>query len=146
MRTSALVRLAASAKKAASAAVVVAVLAATAHAQPDGSPDAKIRERCGWFDNPSPGNATLSDRDGEWTVAMQGAASAEGDWPMFKRGQWVHTGHSSQGYGCACLKVRETEDEQRITHILGARAKALSACRRDKALTEPENPAAIPKD
>ncbi len=24
--------------------------------------------RCGWLDNPSPGNASLYDKDGEWTI------------------------------------------------------------------------------
>jgi hypothetical protein len=28
--------------------------------------------RCGWFSNPTPGNAWLKDRDGEWTIGTQG--------------------------------------------------------------------------
>jgi hypothetical protein len=47
--------------------------------------------RCGWFSNPTPGNAWLEDRDGEWTVGIQGNHEAEGDWPSFKRSQRVVT-------------------------------------------------------
>jgi hypothetical protein len=96
--------------------------------------------RCGWFDNPSPGNATLTDRDGEWTVAMQGMFSAKGKWPSFKAPNWVRTGNGSAGYGCACLRVNENTDQQRIVQIVSSQVKPLSACRRDKKLKEPENP------
>jgi hypothetical protein len=33
---------------------------------------AEAVQRCGWFDNPTSGNAWLYDRDGEWTVGIQG--------------------------------------------------------------------------
>ena len=29
-------------------------------------------QRCGWWDNPSPGNVWLTDRQGQWTIAIQG--------------------------------------------------------------------------
>jgi hypothetical protein len=32
--------------------------------------------RCGWFDNPSPSNASLYDKDGESTIAVQGGYQA----------------------------------------------------------------------
>jgi hypothetical protein len=96
--------------------------------------------RCGWFDNPSPGNATLADRDGEWTVAMQGMFSAKGKWPSFKAPNWVRTGNGSAGYGCACLRVLEDTGQQRIVRIFSSQVKPLSACRRDNKLKEPENP------
>ncbi|MBC7701225.1 MAG: DUF4087 domain-containing protein [Massilia sp.] len=101
----------------------------------DGTPSSDhLRTRCGWFDNPSPGNATLTDRDAEWTVAQQGTSSTKGQWPTFKRPQWVRTGSGTAGYGCACLKVRQDAQSLTITHIIEARTNALSACRRDKAL------------
>lgn len=28
--------------------------------------------RCGWFDNPTPGNASPTDRDGQWLIGLQG--------------------------------------------------------------------------
>lgn len=34
---------------------------------------AKVERRCGWFENPTPANATLADRDGLWEIATQGA-------------------------------------------------------------------------
>ena len=41
--------------------------------------------RCGWFENSSPSNASLTDRDGEWTISIQGGYEAKGDWPTFKK-------------------------------------------------------------
>ena len=98
--------------------------------------------RCGWFDNPTPGNATLVDKDGEWTIGMQGGHQAEGDWPTFPKSRWVATGTGSAGYGCACLKLSARADTQEVTHIFSSGTQALSVCRKDKALTgkEPENP------
>ncbi len=121
------------------ASMLLIVTGGSVHADGTASSD-PWRTRCGWFDNPSPGNATLTDRQSEWAVAQQGMSSAEGAWPTFKRAQWVRTGSGSAGYGCACLKVREDAENHTITHIIEARAKALSVCRRDKALTEPVNP------
>lgn len=39
--------------------------------------------RCGWFENPTPVNATLTDRDGMWEIGTQGGYQAKGDWPGF---------------------------------------------------------------
>ena len=33
----------------------------------------ELPTRCAWFDNPTPGNATLGDRDEDWIIGMQGA-------------------------------------------------------------------------
>jgi hypothetical protein len=98
--------------------------------------------RCGWLDQPTPGNATLVDRDGEWTIGLQGGHQAGGPRPRFRTGQWVRTGHGSAGYGCACLKVRADAVTQEITAIVSARAQPLATCRKDPALKgkEPQNP------
>jgi len=90
--------------------------------------------RCGWFSNPTPGNAWLKDRDGEWTVGIQGSYSAEGDWPEFKRGQWVVTNGSSYGYGCACMRVTTEREGMRVLTIKSARALPLATCRKDKSI------------
>ena len=95
---------------------------------------AKAQLRCGWFLNPTPSNAVLVDRDGEWTIAHQGGFQAEGDWPEFEPSQWVSSGVASYGYGCACLRVLTDEANHRIARIVSAKPKALAACRRDKAL------------
>lgn len=94
---------------------------------------AQAETRCGWFSNPTPANASLHDRDAEWIVGVQGGHQAEGDWPSFTPKQWVETnGH--YGHGCACMRVRVNREEQRVLAIESARARPLSACRRDRAL------------
>ena len=95
-----------------------------------------LENRCGWFHNPTPGNATLTDRDGEWEVSTQGGFSAEGDWPEFTDTQWTQTnGH--YGYGCACMKVVVDRSERRVLRMASATAKSLKVCRADKALATP---------
>lgn len=100
-------------------------------------------QRCGWFDNPTPANASLTDRDTDWTVGVQGGHQAQGDWPRFANRDWVRTGHGSHGYGCACMKV-STDDKEQIVQIFSARSRPLSACRQDPALKakEPVTPLA----
>lgn len=93
----------------------------------------KFETRCGWWDNPTPANASLLDREAEWVVSVQGGHQAEGDWPSFGPKQWVETnGH--YGYGCACLRLRADRETQRVLEIERARARPLAACRRDRAL------------
>jgi hypothetical protein len=108
------------------------VLASSCHA----AATAKPQTRCGWFDNPTPGNAWLHDRDGEWTIAIQGDYEAEGDWPQFKDSQWVPV-NGSHGYGCACVKAVVNAKTRTIVRIISASAKPLGACRKDRALKEP---------
>ncbi|MBV9927799.1 MAG: DUF4087 domain-containing protein [Acidobacteria bacterium] len=93
----------------------------------------RAETRCGWFDNPTPANASLHDREAEWIVGVQGGHQAEGDWPSFGPRQWVETnGH--YGYGCACMSVEVDRDSKHVLEIKSARARPLSACRRDPAL------------
>lgn len=93
--------------------------------------------RCGWFENPTPANAWLTDRDGEWIISVQGGYQADGDWPDFKKSQWVKT-NINYGHGCACMKVTTDRAEMRILKIISATAKPLSTCRKDKALKRKE--------
>ncbi len=92
--------------------------------------------RCGWFDNPTPGNATLTDADRSWTIAMQGQFEAKGDWPELPDRERVPP-DGPHGYGCACLTVEVDRPSSRITRIVKAVAKPLSACRADPKLKEP---------
>jgi hypothetical protein len=93
----------------------------------------QFETRCGWFSNPTPANASLYDRDGEWIIGVQGGDQAEGDWPSFKPGQWVETnGH--YGHGCACLRVRVNRETHHVIEIESARARPLAVCRRDRSL------------
>lgn len=101
--------------------------------------------RCGWFENPTPANAWLWDKDGQWVISTQGVGedeNAAGDWPDFKDEDWVITNAGSYGYGCACMKVTTDLKTHYIVKIYSARSKKLALCRVDKALTEPENPLA----
>jgi len=51
----------------------------------------KPETRCGWFVNPTSGNAWLIDHDGESSVGIQGGHQADGDWPQFRDAEWVVT-------------------------------------------------------
>jgi Protein of unknown function (DUF4087) len=93
----------------------------------------RFETRCGWYSNPTPANASLHDRYGEWIVGSQGRYQAEGARPSFKPGQWVGTnGH--YGHGCACLRMRVNRETHEVIEIESARARPLAACRRDRWL------------
>jgi len=89
--------------------------------------------RCGWFSNPTPGNASLHDRDAEWIIGVQGGYQAEGDWPEFGPKQWIET-NVHHGYGCACMKVRVNRETHEVIEIESAKPRPLSACRNDRKL------------
>jgi hypothetical protein len=94
--------------------------------------------RCGWFSNLTPANAWLDDKDGEWTIGVQGGYQAEGDWPTFKPRQWVITNHGGYGYGCACLRVRVNRETHEVLEIKSSYARPLAACRKDRSLKQPK--------
>lgn len=96
----------------------------------------KVETRCGWFVNPTPANAWLIDRDGEWIIGVQGGHQADGDWPAFSNKKWVKT-NGNYGYGCACMKVTVNRETKEVLEIKSATAKSLSVCRKDPALKEP---------
>lgn len=91
--------------------------------------------RCGWFDNPTPGNAWLTDRDGEWTIGTQGGPQPIGDWsPAFtRRGDFV-ANNGSYGHGCACMTVRVDAPAMRIVEVRDTAVRPLAACRADRSL------------
>jgi uncharacterized protein DUF4087 len=95
----------------------------------------QFETRCGWFINPTPANVWLADRDGEWTIGVQGGFQVEGDWdwPHFKARQWVET-NVHYGYGCACLRLRVNRETHKVIEIESSRARPLAACRRDRSL------------
>ena len=116
-----------------SACLLLCLCAATAAAAPRGT------LRCGWFENPTPGNAWLNDRDGTWTIGVQGGHQAKGDWPDFPDARWLRT-NGSYGYGCACLRVVAARGSQDVSRILSARSLPLQRCRSDARLKEPLSP------
>jgi len=93
----------------------------------------KAETRCGWFSNPTPANASLYDREGEWIISVQGGYEAEGNWPDFGPKQWVEN-NVHYGYGCACLRLRVNRTTKEVIEIESARPRPLSACRNDRKL------------
>ncbi|MEH6417740.1 DUF4087 domain-containing protein [Pseudomonas sp. CGJS7] len=118
---------------------VAATDAAKKSAAPAAAAKNAIENRCGWYVNPSPANAWLIDRDGEWTISVQGGHQANGNWPPpIAEKQWVRYGQSSSyGHGCACMKVTTDRESMQIQRIVSSSGKPLSQCRRDRALVEP---------
>ncbi len=93
--------------------------------------------RCGWLQNPTPGNWWLNDKDGRWIISAQGGYQAQGmdNLPNISDDQYVKT-NGYHGYGCACLDV-ETNDNMQITSIQGGQASLLEICRKDNTLPKP---------
>ena len=91
--------------------------------------------RCGWLDNPTPGNWSLIDRDGEWLIGEQGGYQSPGsdNMPDMATRGWVST-NNHYGYGCACMKVRTNRAARRVTYILSASPRPLRQCRVDRHL------------
>ncbi|AHI67070.1 DUF4087 domain-containing protein [Burkholderia thailandensis] len=104
-----------------------------------GLPHAHAEIRCGWLQNPTPGNWWLDDRTGSWTLSTMGGPEAEGMdlIPDMAGNQYVET-NGPHGYACACLTVVTNKPERRIVKVLKAKQLPLSRCRRDKRLKEPE--------
>lgn len=118
--------------------LLVAVIVVTGRATQPRAPyaaAAQFETRCGWFSNPTTANIWLYDRDGEWTIGVQGGYQVEGDWdwPDFKPGQWVKT-NGNYGYGCACLQTRVDNETHHVLEIKSSRALPLATCRQDRSL------------
>jgi hypothetical protein len=99
--------------------------------------------RCGWLDNPTPGNFWLRDAEGAWTLSEQGGYEAE-DFdrlPSANAREQVVTNGSSYGYNCMCLQVEtEVRGRQRLVRrVISGKVEPLARCRRDPRLP------AIPK-
>jgi hypothetical protein len=101
------------------------------------SADGPWEKRCGWFSNPTPANAWLEDRDGAWTIGIQGGHQAAGDWPAFKPREWVKT-NVNYGYGCVCMLVKVNKQTHEVLEMKNPHARPLSACRKDRRLKEPK--------
>jgi hypothetical protein len=98
-------------------------------------PQSPIESRCGWLDNPTPGNWWLTDRAGEWLMGAQGGYQAPGmdNMPDMSTRGWVET-NGYYGYGCACMKVSVNRKTRRVTRIASATPLPLRQCRADKKL------------
>jgi len=102
------------------------------------APQSQAQTRCGWLVNPTPANWWLNDRDGEWTLAVQGGYQAPGmdEMPDMTTRGWVETnGH--YGHGCACMRVTTNARTRQVTRILSARPVPLRQCAADRRLPRP---------
>jgi Protein of unknown function (DUF4087) len=98
-------------------------------------PGHAAERRCGWIDNPTPANWWLTDRDGEWTLSIQGGYQAQGfdNMPDMSARDWVET-NGSYGHGCGCMTVVTDRKSKRITRIISAAPVPLRQCRADRRL------------
>ena len=98
--------------------------------------------RCGWYENPTPGNLMLADKDGVWWITSQmeangpDAADAEKA-PYFNSKQYIATQPNGYGYGCACLTVESDAKEMRITKVISGETVPIAKCKQDESLPVP---------
>src|SRR4051812_20607254 len=61
--------------------------------------------RCGWLENPTPGNWFLLDQTAEWMLAAQGASQPTviDRMPEIADSDFVKT-NGPYGYACACVR------------------------------------------
>ncbi|MCF3640541.1 DUF4087 domain-containing protein [Rhizobium sp. TRM95111] len=96
--------------------------------------------RCGWLQNPTPGNYWLTDRDASWTLLTQGGAEEPAGiehLPDLSAGDYVRT-NGNYGYACACMRVDTDAAENRILAIHSVEQIAIARCRNDASLLTPE--------
>ena len=102
---------------------------------------AAAEQRCGWLQNPTPGNWTLSDADGDWLLSSQGdGRQAQGMdlIPDITVRDFVVTNPPDHGYACACLSVDVDAQAMRIDRISSFRQLPLRKCDADPNLSRPE--------
>lgn len=99
---------------------------------------ASAENRCGWIENPTPANWWLTDRDGSWTIMVQGGYEAEGMDMIgdISAGDYVAT-NGNYGYACACMEVTADAENSRITMIHSFRQLSIAKCENDSALPRP---------
>ncbi len=116
-------------------AILSVVIATSSAAKPT---VAKPETRCGWLQNPTPSNWWLDDRQGTWTLSVQGGYEASGmdNMPDMSTNGYVKT-NGNYGYSCACMKVSTNKRTMQIKHVFSARPVPLRQCRSDKNLPKP---------
>ena len=94
--------------------------------------------RCGWLHNPTPGNHWLIDRDGEWTLSLQGGPGVPGmdRVPDMTTRGWVRT-NGYYGHGCACFVMEVDRSARRVLRVISAEPLPLARCQADAALPRP---------
>ena len=100
--------------------------------QPIDHPATSRTTATGWFINPTPGNVSLLDAQGEWVLSRQGEAPISSDLPHATKKQWVLLGTANYGYGC--MRMSFKHEDKRVTEIYQAQYLPLSSCRRLRSL------------
>lgn len=115
------------------------ILAAAVTAVLSGSTAWAAENRCGWIQNPTPGNYWLDDREGSWTIMTQGSddePKGADNLPDFSAGEFVKT-NGTYGYACTCMSVETDKRTRRITEIVSVKQLPLAKCKNDKTLPKP---------
>ncbi len=101
------------------------------------APPQAAERRCGWLHNPTPGNYWLTDREGQWIMASQGARETPGmdHVPDMTEREWVRT-NGYYGYGCACV-VMDANARRQVLRIHAAEQLPLARCQADRSLPRP---------
>ncbi len=92
--------------------------------------------RCGWLINlTSDDNWYLKDKDGQWTISVQGEYQAGGmnNMPPFNDDESFKLGVNYRSF-CACLNVVTDRNRMRMTTIQGGEQLPLSTCHEDPNL------------
>lgn len=97
------------------------------------------QKRCGWLENPTPANWWLRDRDGEWTLSVQGGYQVPGiaEMPDMTTKGWVVTNAGGYGYGCACMEVQVNKKTHDVTRLISAHPLPIKQCKADRTLPAP---------
>ena len=96
--------------------------------------------RCGWIENPTPGNYYLTDREARWEMSAQGGMyEAEGmdNIGDLSSGDYRAT-NGNNGYACGCATVKTDPDSQRVVVIDAFEQKTIADCEADPNLPIPE--------
>ena len=105
--------------------------------------NAQAETRCGWINNPTPGNYWITDNAGDWIISSQGgyeATGAELTYPADYSENYVHT-NGSYGYWCGCVSAStNTDDFKKIVEIFSSSALPLAQCLSDKNLPQDFRP------
>lgn len=93
--------------------------------------------RCGWVENPTPGNWWLTDADGQWSIMTQGGHEAAGMDLIgdISAGDYVAT-NGNYGHACGCMQV-DTDGQSAIARIMSFRQLPLAKCENDASLPAP---------
>jgi len=92
--------------------------------------------RCGWVDNPTPGNWWITDRDDTWFISKMGDFQIDQKSMQYlkpSQKEYVKT-NGNYGYFCACLTVDVDKKNKRIVKIYKSEQLPIDRCANDAAL------------